>query len=393
MNGTLPTAPADDTRTLRVTETESITTVDRRVWDLLARGSSFYSSHAWLRYTEQYPDCTCRYLLVHAGDVPVAALPTFRFTDSVPGFYDPDRLFGTAGDGARRPLQLGGTRQGYASEILLRPGLSPRTADAATRLLLGQLRSMSEDAAQSAVLYLTDSAVELLMPHLAADDRLVMIDARARIPVGPGGIADYGTLFSAHRFRRIRKEMRQFAASGCRFDVLPLSECHTDLGPLAAQVLQRYGHASTSEAEAGRFAAQAEQLDDVCRVFVAKHGDRIVGFTQFFLWDGALYGRVHGLDDSMAREAALYYNLTYYQAIEHAARNGLRTIDLGCDSYETKARRGATLEPLWGLVLDAGWTSSTLRRIRREETDRLAGLAGWDPRLETETARRVLARD
>lgn len=122
-------------------------------------------------------------------------------------------------------------------------------------------------------------------------------------------------------------------------------------------------------------------LGDRSHVLLAIRDGEIIGFTQFFAWNRVLYGRVRGLDDAIARAAARYYNLTSYHAIELAASLGCTALDLGCDSYEAKVRRGARLEPLWGLVLDAPWPPGTVAALRERERDRRAELAAWDPAL------------
>lgn len=384
---------------LRLEEARGIEDVEPQEWAAVTAGASFYSSHPWLRFTERYPDCEPRYLLVRRGDRLVAALPVFLFPAQTPRYYDPAFLFGqpeepSAAPGGSSPLLLGGTRQGYASELLLARDLDERTRREAVGMLLGRLRDIRDrEGGLAALLYLTDAAVDGLLPELRPSDRLVMIDARARLDVDPTGLTGYRARVSANTANRMRKEMRRFGDAGCAAQVRRLSDCpHDELGHLSAQVLQRYGHPVTAQDEAARFAAQAELLDDHCRVLVATSGARLVGFTQFFVWNNVLHGRVHGLDDSMARGAALYYNLTYYQAIEYGARHGCDRIDLGCDSYEAKVRRGAGLEPLWGLVLDAPWTQPDLARIRADERRRLEEFRGWDERVLTPTARAVEAR-
>lgn len=83
------------------------------------------------------------------------------------------------------------------------------------------------------------------------------------------------------------------------------------------------------------------------------------------------------MDDAVARTASLYFNLTYYHAIEYAAANGYTTIGLGCDSYEAKVLRGAHLEPLWGLMLRPGWEQSTVDQLRHRSLSRLD--TPWPP--------------
>ncbi|MBA2695035.1 MAG: GNAT family N-acetyltransferase [Actinobacteria bacterium] len=381
----MTTAPVR-AHTITITETDRIAEIDPALWDRLANRASLYSAHAWLDYVEQYGDCTPCYLLVHQGDRTLGALPTYRFAGNIPRFYDPEFLVPGAEPG--RPVLIAGTRQGYATEFLLDPDLDEPTRAAALLALLDRLRA--EPAELTALLYVPEDALALVRPHLAAQDRTFLLDARARLSVDPAGLAGYRAVVSDNTKARMRKEMRRFADAGCRAEVRSLSECHDQLGELSAQVLQRYGHPITAEGEAGRFAAQAATLDDLCQVILARQGNRIVGFTQFFGWNGVLFGRLHGLDDTMARSAALYYNLTYYQAIEFAAAHGYTTIDLGCDSYEAKVRRGARLDLLWGLALAPGWSAETITALARAGCARLDEFTSWDPGVHTAIARDLL---
>lgn len=371
---------------LTVTEVAHIAGIGRAEWDSLASGASFYSSHAWLAYVEHHGDCDPRYLLVHHGHRLVGALPAYRFHDDMPSFYSPELL--APGTERIRPVLLGGTRLGYVTEFLLHPELDHTLRSGVVRLVLDRLRD--EPTGLAAMLYLTDDALDLARPHLSTKDHILTLDARARLPVDPTGLAGYSAGGSRKRRARAHNEMQRFRDTGCRVEVLRLSDCHQHLGQLAAQVLRRYGHDITAATVSDRVAAQVPALDGVCRVLVARQGERIVGFTQFFGWNGTLYARLHGVDDALARTASLYFNLTYYHAIEYAAANGYTTIDLGCDSYEAKVLRGAHLEPLWGLILRPGWDRSTTDRLAARSRSTLDSLAAWDPAVRTPTAQRAI---
>jgi hypothetical protein len=120
-------APAEsDPVTVTLTEADRIAEIDPADWNRLAGGASLYSAHAWLAYVEEYGDCAPRYLVAHAGGRPVAALPTYRFTGPIPRYYDPEFLVPGASVG--RPVLVGGTRQGYATEFLVDPGRAHRPA-------------------------------------------------------------------------------------------------------------------------------------------------------------------------------------------------------------------------------------------------------------------------
>lgn len=377
-----------------VSTVDGIRQVDPMEWDGLAGAVSVYSSHAWLSFAEAYGDCRPRYLLAQAGDRLTAALPTFEFDAEIPRYYDPAFLFAPALSGPRagRPLLLGGTRQGYATEALLAADLPAARRVDLVSALVAHLRTRRSDGGLAALLYVTDEFLDLLLPVLTEDDLVVMLDARALLTVDPDGLIGYRRRVSGNTSGRMRKEMRRFQQAGCAVEVRRLSECHEHLGALAAQVAQRYGRSTSAEEEGARFAAQVDSIDDLTRVILARRGSDVVGFTQFLAWRSTMYGRVHGLDYSMARSAALYYNLTYYHAIDYAAEHDFSQIDLGCDSYEAKVRRGARLEPLWGVVLNARWPADAVGAIRNAEQRRWSELARWDAGVRTATADRVYAR-
>lgn len=364
---------------LSVTSTDRIAAVDAAEWGRLAGRASLYSAHAWLQHVEQYGDCTAKYLLVHDGARLIGALPTYRFTGPIPRYYDPEFLVPGAEVGG--PVLIAGTRQGYATEFLLADDLDDATRTATLRALLEHLRA--EPASLTTLLYLPTDALAMIRPQLSDEDVVFLLDARARLHVPSGGLTAYRDAVSDNTRARMRKELRRFDDAGCRVEVRRLSECHHLLGGLSAQVLQRYGHPITAEAEAARFEAQAQTMDDLCHVILARQGARAVGFTQFFGWNGVLFGRLHGVDDTMARSAALYYNLTYYRAVEFAAEHGYRTIDLGCDSYEAKVRRGARLDLLWGVALTPGWSAETTASLARTGALRLTEFRAWDPTVHS----------
>ncbi|MBX7464501.1 GNAT family N-acetyltransferase [Streptomyces sp. MAG02] len=380
---------------ISIGESASVNEVEPAAWDALAGDASLYSSHTWLRYGEELRDSVPGHLVASSGGRRLAALPVHRFTAKVPHFYDPAVLFPGVAEptGADRPLLLGGTRLGYTSEALVAPGTPAPLARAALRALLGRLRERREaDGGLAAMLYVTDESVAQLLPVLDPGDRLVLLDATAVIPVDPTGLDGYRERLSSRRFAAVRKEIRRFEEAGCRAEVRLLSECHEDLGPLSAQVLRRYGHDVTDEGESERFTAQVDLFDDNCRILAAYRDDRMVGFTQFFFWGDVMYGRSHGVDDSMARAASVYFNLTYYQAVRYAAEHGYRHLDMSCDSLDAKVARGGRLKPLWALVLDAPWSGPMLDRVRAEEKERREAFAAIDPGVESPVVQLVAAR-
>jgi hypothetical protein len=352
------------------------------VWDRLAGRSSVYSCYPWLRYVETHADAEASYLVVQDDGRPVAALPRYVFTGKAPHFYDPASMFGTP---PRRPLVVGGTREGYLSEILLDETLSPQAQRTAATMLLAEIRrQVRADDGTGAMLYLPDHTVDLVAPLLANNDRHFVVDAEAVISVPDGGIEEHLGSLPA-RQRQFRREIRRFERSGCETRVLRLADCYGELGELSAALLGKYGRVVDPVAEVDRFGRQAVETSDISTVLGAYLKSTMVGFAHFIRWGDTFYARSVGFDYTVARDASLYFNLVYYQAIQHSAAIGVRSINYGCDAFDAKTARGARLRPLWALLLDADRSGLANIDALGEGRTRLNGLAEFDPGVVTPT--------
>jgi len=355
--------------------------VDPADWNRLARQASVYSSYRWLRYVETHRNAVARYFLVRRGRELLAALPSYLFRADIPTFYDPTRLLGaTRMAEPDRPVLIGGTREGYRSELLTSDALSEDERRTVVSLLLADLRRQGAEAdALTAILYVPDHTVEFLAPCLRETDRLFVLDAEAVIAVPVDGLPAYLDRMPRHRRNTIRREMKRFAASDCRLEIHRLADCLADIGRLSVQLLGKYGRIADPDEEAHRFERQAAFTNELSRVFCAYRGDSMVGFAHFIQWRDTVYARSLGFDHDVSRQAALYFNLAYYSAIRYAAATNIRLINLGCDSFEAKVARGARLYPLWGILLDvdrAGLDHVDFTAFQRERLLQLSGLAG-----------------
>lgn len=335
------------------------------------------------------PNCPARYALIRRGRELVAALPSYLFHADIPPFYDPRGLLGATRTAERdRPVLLGGTREGYRSELLTSDALSGGERRTVVSLLLADLRCRGAKAdALTAILYAPDHTVELLAPCLRETDRLFVLDAEAVISVPVGGLPAYLDRMPSHRRNTIRREMKRFAASDCRLETGQLADCLADIGRLSVQLLGKYGRIANPDEEARRFERQAAFTNELSRVFLAYRADSMVGFAHFIEWRDTVYARSLGFDYDVSRQAALYFNLAYYSAIRYAAAANIRFVNLGCDSFEAKVARGARLYPLWGILLDidrAGLDHVDFTAFHRA---RLSQLSGFDARVVTETVR------
>lgn len=367
---------------VNVTVVEGLGTIDGESWDALAR--SFYSSRRWLEFACTHGDAEVLTVVADREGELVGVLPLHVFRGPVPSLYHPGALFSgdrpTASD--ERPLAIAGTRQGYETEVLVAERADAREITAA---LVSTARSVAADvgAGEPWLMYAAPEVVDLVR-SAAPDARSSLIDARARVEGFGAGLNAYRNLLSDNGAARMRKERAKFERSGLVMSRESLAACAPEMGALSGAVLRRYGHDISDADESDRFRRQVGRLDDSCILFTARTCDgSLVGFTQFFRWRDQLVGRVHGLDDNIARSAALYYNLTYYGPIAAAPDLGVDRLDLGCDSFEAKVRRGAVLEPLHAVTF--GQVPEAIEAgMRKFESAQRRALGTWEPSLAIE---------
>lgn len=356
---------------MRRIEIVALDAIDEQTWDRLVR--SFYSSHRWLQFSSTHGDAGVSVAVARDGGRVVGALPIHHFRGDLPGHYDPERLFDLGREGCE--VVILGTRQGYESEVPMGVPEAERAELLAELIMAARSESLRIAGVEPWLMYAPHEVAEEVLGAVS-DSEAALIDARVILRGVSGGLEQFRAALSDNASARVRKERGKFDRANLVLGRERLSDCHPELGALSSAVLQRYGQQISAADEEARFARQAATLDDRCIVFTARESTgRLVGFTQFFRWRDRLIGRVHGLDDDVARAAALYYNLTYYAPLEAAPELGIDSIDLGCDSFEAKVRRGGRVAPLYAVSFGA---SPAVRNALSERAQRTSNdLKPW----------------
>lgn len=322
-------------------------------WSAVA-GSTFYAGRPWHDFLEADPSYDVWYVAARDDGVLLGVLPIHLHAGGPGGgvdhFYDPRRLFGDGPSSAAPSLLLGG-RAGYETALTLRSGLTP----AQRRDVLGALVARAREIARVwgadgvAGLYLTSTATRELAVVFDGDPLLT--DVSAAIPLhGLATVDDFLATLSAHRRRRVAREMRDFAGSELRVRSGRLSDWLEPAAALLAQLHRRYGHADTPELLRFHLAAQAEHLDDYSRVLVCERAGAPVAFVLIYEWERVWYARAAGVADGMRGASSVLFNVVYYQAIAQALQRGIARYELGPSSLQTKLLRGARPQPRWSLI-------------------------------------------
>lgn len=327
-----------------------------RDWDLLAASTSFYCSASWLEFSDTDHVAAARYLVAGGGgtDRPVAGLVAHWSPRENNERYVPERVFP---DLPPADVLTVGGRRGYLSGPLVAPGFTLAQWGTALGALLDAAATWCP-AAEGRWWwpYLTGEDASTVRAALSAAGRgpvtARLIGADCSIAVPAGGLeAHIAALTAKQRRTNARRELRAFAESRLRIVRTTLAEPVDTLGPLLANVQQRYGHDHSAEQMTSLLRRQAEHLQGSSVVFLCRtpDDDRTIGFCLAYRHGRSLAVRVVGFDYDRLPGAAEYAQLAIYEPLRYCHESGLERLELGMESFEAKCRRGAALRPLWAL--------------------------------------------
>jgi amino acid adenylation domain-containing protein len=229
------------------------------------------------------------------------------------------------------------------------------------------------------------SAAALYLPHSLSPELAAVLDshgyvrttlaARSVLNVQWPTIAGY-----ADKMRRARPEIRAWQESGLEVSTSEaLPDLITEIAPLYARHLQKYGAPLDIEAARRTLTWIDERFSDLASVVVVRDEGRALAFHLYFEAGDTIYSYFSGQTyDELAHKTKAFFIASYYEPIRLAMNKGATTIDYGIGSYDTKTARGCELVPLHGFfrfadrritdevpeyfaLLDAAWT----RLIRR----------------------------
>ncbi|MBL1118663.1 GNAT family N-acetyltransferase [Streptomyces sp. 110] len=365
---TTPYAPAQLPHTVRAADTPG----ELPTWQRLAADASLYCGTDWLEFSDTDHIARARYFTAHTptGD-PSAGLIAHWSPQENNERYVPERVLPTPL--ADKALIIGG-RRGYLSGPLLAPGLSVAgQGDALDTLLEAATAWCPQAEGRWWWPYLTTDSATTVRAALTAAGRgpvaAQLLSADCVIAVPEGGLdAHIAALPTKQRRTNARRELRAFAESGLCIVRTTLAGHADALGPLLANVQQRYGHDHSAEQMTSLLRRQAEHLQDASVVFLclAPGDNRPVGFCLAYRHGRELAVRLVGFDYDRLPGAAEYAHLAVYEPVRYCQENGLERVELGMESFEAKCRRGAAVRPLWALHPVGGAPDPEAQAARRD---------------------------
>ena len=151
----------------------------------------------------------------------------------------------------------------------------------------------------------------------------------------------------------ILHDERRFAEAGLDEAILPLGRHVPAFAELVSLHARRYGLDEPAAALAPHLTDIARAFGDDALLFAALHGGRLVAAALGLVHGEHVYMRMVGNDHDVVGGTAAHFVVTFYRPLRFCAERGLAGVHLGLSIDRTKRSRGATIEPLWTVVLGA----------------------------------------
>lgn len=326
----------------------------------------FYASPGWWRYEAMDGDSTASFALIHDRDELVAATPLYVVKRESNRRYDPRRLLH---DTHRLPTLLVGSRRGYAGQLAV-------TTDERRASALAALAEVVDSFARDhtgGVSWWTHLRERDVVTLRGAGDTIGpwLVAAEAAIPLPGSTMDDYLDSLPRKRRATVRTDRRRFREAGLTTRSRSLHEAWRDLAPLVGAHQRQHGH-DQGDSELGdlmrRQAEAAGSQGIVHEALAPAPVAAALSFASRRHVTARAFGSV--LTD---RRSGEYFELAYYQPMEHAYDHGLRELHLGVGTLAPKILRGARVQLRWTVARGLGAASSCWRE--HNETEAAAVLA------------------
>lgn len=353
-------------------------------WNDVAAVGGFYSSAEWTRMTCMTDGVAPTLVAIRQGGstLAVASCYVAPSPGKLSALTDPFHLVADAAPADELaslmyPVLVCGAARGYYSRLLIRDGLPADLRAAVVARLLEAARDLGQ----------RHSAKLIAFNHLPPRDatELVAVDPTLRPVFAEAYIVLTFASFDAYlaglstrgRWNRNR-ELRLFGEHGMRFEWRRFSEAFEPIRDLFIEQYRKWDSSETLEESRAFYRPWLTSgVDDRTRVVCAMHEGRLMGAALFVVHGDTYYTRDFGTHPEASRAAAVYFNCLYNEPIRMAAAEGMKRVDYGIRSIESKIQRGGRATGLW-FVLDprTPWpaavseraTAAARARFEREAT-------------------------
>ncbi len=359
---------------------DSLTDIDRKQWDTLLI-PSFYLSYDWLLTMSTTVSPLPQFLTLQLmpGEQLRAGFPVHTITPDSAALYDPIRVL-LNGQSISRvcteltevdaecckslAAEINQSREklypvftsiapGFTTGLCYAPTMKQAEAISSACEMIQAMESAAQASGALAVSFLyvpetTDSVLH--NAALKCGYFRTVVSAECYLPIKWQNFDEY--LQSRVKTRRtsIKAEISRFKTRGFHIDVCGVESLNDELVPLHATWRRKYGSTVSEDSLKAQYAVIRQNLGPAVRLFIAREGQKVVGFALFYEYNGVYYSRAIGFDYESLQDNFCYFNVLFYKPIEEAINAGIQSIHYSMESYDAKLGRGCQLRLLLAYI-------------------------------------------
>jgi hypothetical protein len=242
-----------------------------------------------------------------------------------------------------------GLASGYQTDVATLAGDDAPGALGALGALLGEARRTGPD--QPLIVPFATDRLARALARLAPDAPCVLEAADTWL-LNPHATLDAWLAALPSRTRgAILHDERRFAAAGFDEAIVPLGPHVEAFAELVSLHARRHGLDEPARSLAGHLSDIARAFGDDALLFAALRGGRLVAAALGLVHGDHIYMRMVGNEPDAVAGTAAHFVVTFYRPLRWCTERGLAGVHLGLSIDRTKRSRGATIEPLWTVVL------------------------------------------
>lgn len=317
-------------------------------WRTQPHAAGPYMERPWLTWQAETNSGRSAWIVVeHLGQVLLAA-PVFEWTgDPVPSMnlaYSPGHLIEeVAGETLSEfehdrwlPCLLVGSRAAYDGGFLTDTSLADEDMRRACDQLLEGIEFLRSHwlAASWALEY----APQALAQSLRAASESAGLTGVTSCVQSALALSDTRWPRKPKRVREQARQYRRFLDDGGAITVERMVGLESEMARLTAAAQHKYGEPGDVRIFEDYFAGQAERLDQVSVVFVARSRGRLVGFSHGLVGRDGLAMRACGVEAD--GPSYTYFMAAFRAPHDYAVANRISHLNLGAGAYQTKMYQG-----------------------------------------------------
>lgn len=329
----------------------------------LSKVGRLYSSPEWARMVSISDGEAPTFFRLYRGDQLVAGLTADLLPPGIPAQYDIEgMLVGNfivtglqpwAPPAPLMPCMTVVTRAGRAADFRVHPSLgTEERTDSIRRLLEVVDRFGTEQGSRATALLFTPHEVEEIARAAESNFTGASISSSFFLDITFESLEDYFGGFASRKRAVLKKEYKRFNEdSRVSLQVLPLADCLDTAARLGALNFAKYGQVDLANVHALRARNETivDVLGDSARALELTFEGEVMASLQFNTHDDIYYARLVGIQPTVPRELAPYFNMGFYALIKLAVAENAKRIVYAQELSVAKLSRGCSVEvqDLW----------------------------------------------